>query len=176
MKTNSRNFSSLRPEDAPAAARPILEQHEKKFGFVPSPLARMAVAPAVLEAALRGLEVFERSSLAPLEREVLAMTLAHRNGCEYCGSLHRRLLTALGAPAETIAALAAGTPLSSPRLEALRRFVLELVERTGDPTREGWAEFLDAGFESTQALEIVQGVAAYTLTTFANRLTEAPLE
>jgi uncharacterized peroxidase-related enzyme len=173
---NSRNFRSLHVDEAPTRARPILERHERKFGFVPSPLAKMAIAPLVLEAAVRGLETFEGSSLAPLEREVLAMTIARRNGCEYCRALHRRLLAAQGAPAETIAALDAGTELTSPRLEALRRFVLELLERTGDPTSARWSEFLAAGFEPAQALEIVQGVAAYTLTTLANRLTEAPPE
>jgi AhpD family alkylhydroperoxidase len=172
----SRSFRSLRIEEAHAAARPVLEQNEKKFGFVPSPLSRMALAPAVLEAALQGLEVFERSSLAPLEREVLAMTLARRNGCEYCRTLHRRLLAMLDAPKETIAALEAGTPLPSPRLETLRRFVHEVMNRTGDPSPAVWSEFLAAGFEPGQALEIVQGIAAYTLTTFANRLTESPLD
>lgn len=82
----------------------------------------------------------------------------------------------LDAPAETIAALANGTPLSSPRLETLRRFVHEVLDRTGDPTPEMWSEFLAADFEPGQALEIVQGIAAYTLTTFANRLTESPLD
>jgi AhpD family alkylhydroperoxidase len=172
----SRHFKSLGINEAPAPARSVLEQNEKKFGFVPSPLARMAIAPAVLEAALHGLDVFERSSLAPLEREVLAMTLARRNGCEYCRTLHRRLLTMLGAPGETIAALEAGAPLPSPRLETLRTFVHGVLDRTGDPTEELWSEFLAAGFEPAQALEIVQGIATYTLTTFANRLTESPLD
>jgi AhpD family alkylhydroperoxidase len=172
----SRNFPSFRVDDAPPLARPILAQNERKFGFVPSPLAKMAIAPAVLDAAIHGLEVFERSSLAPLEREVLAMTLARRNGCEYCRALHRRLLARLEAPAETIVALDGGTALPSPRLDVLRRFVLGVLDRTGNPTPELWSEFLAAGFAQAQALEIAQGIAAYTLTTFANRLTEAPLD
>jgi AhpD family alkylhydroperoxidase len=171
-----RNFRTLRVDEAPAHARSILEQNERKFGFVPSPLARIAIAPAVLEAALHGLGAFERSSLAPLEREVLAMTLARRNGCEYCRSLHRKILAKLEAPPEAIAALDTGAPLPSTRLETLRRFIHEMLEKTGDPRDELWSEFLAAGFEPGQALEIVQGIAAYTLTTFANRLTEAPLD
>lgn len=48
---------------------------------------------------LAGLEAFEKSSLGPLEREVLAMTMGHRNGCQFCLNLHRRMLKAQHAPA-----------------------------------------------------------------------------
>lgn len=51
-----------------------------------------------------------------------------------------------------------------------------MLDRTGDPTSEVWSEFLAADFEPGQALEIAQGIAAYTLTTFANRLTESPVD
>ena len=55
-------------------------------------------------------------------------------------------------------------------------FVLALLESTGDVRPEAWQAFLDAGFDRAAALEVVLGIATYTLTTFANRLTEAPLE
>ncbi len=36
--------------------------------------------------------------------------------------------------------------------------------------------FFDAGFQQRHALDVVVGVAAYTLSTFANRLTRAPVD
>ncbi|HYQ27083.1 MAG TPA: carboxymuconolactone decarboxylase family protein, partial [Polyangiaceae bacterium] len=91
-------------------------------------------------------------------------------------SLHRRLLEKLEAPAELREALAQGRKLDSPKLEAVRAFTLALLEGTGDVSDEAWQQFLAAGFDRAAALEVVLGVAAYTLTTFANRLTEAPLD
>jgi len=38
------------------------------------------------------------------------------------------------------------------------------------------ATFTAAGFTTRQALEVVLGIGAYTLSTFANRLTRAPLD
>ena len=38
------------------------------------------------------------------------------------------------------------------------------------------AEFLDYGFTRRNALEIVLGIGAYTLSTLANRLTAAPVD
>jgi len=172
----TRAFVSYDLDSAPAASRAILAENARKFGKIPSPLARLAVSPVTLQGALAGLTAFEHSTLAPLEREVLAMTMGLRNGCHYCVSLHRRLLEKLEAPAELREALAQGRKLDSPKLEAVRAFTLALLEGTGDVSDEAWQQFLAAGFDRAAALEVVLGVAAYTLTTFANRLTEAPLD
>jgi uncharacterized peroxidase-related enzyme len=175
-KAMTRSFTSYDLDTAPSAAREILAENKRRFGMIPSPLARLAVSPVALKAAIAGLDAFEHSSLAPLEREVLAMTLAVKNGCHYCVSLHRRILAMLEAPLDLREALEKGETLASPRLEALRVFTVSLLERTGDVSDEAWQQFLAAGFDRTAALELVVGVAAYTLTTFANRLTEAPLD
>ena len=172
----TRSFVAHDLSTAPSAARPILEENKKKFGIIPSPLARYAASPAMLQAAIAGLTAFEHTQLQPLEREVLAMVMGRENGCEYCVHLHRRLLRTLDAPPALSEALEHGRPLESPKLEALRHFILSALERKGDVTPEAWQQFLDAGFDRIAALEVVMGIAAYTLTTFANRLTEAPLD
>ncbi len=101
------------------------------------------------------------------------MTMGRRNGCHFCVALHRRLLTMIDAPIAVCEALEQGTALESPRLEALRCFTLALLEHTGDVPDDAWRAFTAAGFDRAAALEIVLGVATYTLTTFANRLTQA---
>ena len=176
QSSNSRSFVSYDLDTAPVASREILAENQRKFGMLPSPLKRLAVSPLALQAAIGGLTAFEHSSLVPLEREVLAMTMGVRNGCHYCVALHRRFLSMLEAPAGLAEALEAGRALESPKLEAVRTFTLALLERTGDVSDEAWQQFLAAWFDRAAALEVVVGVAAYTLTTFANRLTEAPLD
>ena len=172
----TRSFISYDLDTAPAASREVLAENQRKFGMIPSPLARLAVSPVALQAALAGLTAFEHSSLAPLEREVLALTMAVKNGCHYCVALHRRLLERLDAPPGLSEALVQGRKLDAPKLEAVRVFTLALLDRTGDVSDDAWQQFLTAGFDRAAALEIVVGIAAYTLTTFANRLTEAPLD
>lgn len=167
-----RDFPRFDETNAPSAAREALAQTKRQFGAIPAPLARYAGSPWMLGAALAGLDAFEKSSLLPLEREVLAMTMGRANGCQFCLSLHRRLLAAKKAPAELVDALEAGAPLADARLEALRGFVLALLEHHGDVPRDTWTTFREAGFSHQQALEVVTGVSVYTLTTFANRLTE----
>jgi AhpD family alkylhydroperoxidase len=168
-----RNFPRFDEMTAPAGARETLAKTKQAFGAIPGPLARYASSPLALHAALGGLDTFEKSSLAPLEREVLAMTMGRRNGCKFCVDFHTRLLGAQQAAPELVSALVHGQPLPELRLEALRLFVLAVLDRHGDVPRDVWSNFREAGYTHEQALEVVTGVSVYTLTTFANRLTES---
>lgn len=172
----NRTFIDYDLDTAPVEARGILAESRRKFGMLPSPLKRLAASPLALRSALTALDTFDASSLAPLEREVVAMTMGVENGCHYCVSLHRRLLQMHEAPAGLCDALEQGRTLDSPRLEAVRVLTLSLLERTGDVSEPAWQQFLAAGFDRAAALEVVVGIATYTLTTFANRLTEAPVD
>lgn len=167
-----RQFPRFDETNAPPAARDALAVNKRLFGAIPEPLARYASSPVMLGAALAGLETFEKTTLAPLEREVLAMTMGRVNGCKFCLDLHSRLLKTQKAPAELISALQAGEPLTDHRLESLRTFVLAMLDRRGDVTPAAWTNFREAGYTHEQALEVVTGISVYTLTTFANRLTE----
>jgi AhpD family alkylhydroperoxidase len=167
-----REFPRFDETTAPPAARAALEQTKRAFGAIPEPLSRYASSPLLLGAALGGLDAFEKSSLAPLEREVLAMTMGRLNGCQFCLNLHGRLLAAMKAPAELTSALHSGAVLGDRRLEALRQLVIAAVAEHGDVSREVWTNFREAGFSHEQALEVLVGVSVYTLTTLANRLTE----
>ena len=171
---NQRDFPRFDENTAPLPARGALLRSRQSLGVLPEPLARYASSPLMLETALAGLDAFEkRTSLSPLEREVLAMTMGHENGCKFCLALHRRLLRAKQAPADVVAALEAGEPLPEPRLEALRKFVLALLREHGDVPQAIWNDFRAAGYSHEQALEVLTGVSVYTLTTLANRLTES---
>jgi AhpD family alkylhydroperoxidase len=168
----SRHFPEFDETTAPEAARAALAATKRRFGGIPKPISRHASSPALLITALGGLDAFEKTTLAPLEREVLAMAMGARNGCRFCVELHTRLLRAQHADAELVRELRSGGPLSDSRLDALRRFVLSLLDHGGDVPPYEWSRFREAGFTHEQALEVVLGVGVYTMTTLANRLTQ----
>lgn len=162
-------------ETALADVRPALEGAKKKFGRVPRPLARLSESPAAVAAFHDLLEHFESSSLAPDEREVITFVVATTNACHYCVALHSRLAESL-LDTRAIAALRGGDKLLDRRLEALRCFTLAVIASHGDVPDAERAAFASAGFSRRQALDVVVGIATYTLSTFANRLTRAPLD
>jgi AhpD family alkylhydroperoxidase len=169
-------FADHTVESAPPAARRILTATESRLGYLPAAMARMAEAPQLIDGFLKLSGMFEHTSLDPLARETLIMTIARRNGCHVCVAMHTARLTELSAPPGLIAALRDGRPLDEPRLEALRLFTIDVVDAAGGVGEARVAQFLAHGYTRQQALEVVLGIGAYTLSTMANRLTDAPLD
>lgn len=169
-------FVQHTPEDAPVASRQVLSAAKKRFGMVPNALALLAASPTTLEAFGVFTAAFERSALSPLQREVVIMAVGFRNECEICVAMHTRSLRMLHAEPALIEALRSGESLPDPHLEALRAFTWAVMEHRGAVPERGVQAFLEAGFTREQALDVVLGVGAYTLSTYANRLVGAPLD
>ncbi|HWB79189.1 MAG TPA: carboxymuconolactone decarboxylase family protein [Nannocystaceae bacterium] len=173
---STEHFPALDETTAPAEVRSVLAASARQVGFLAQPVARAAHSPALLRHMLAGFAAFERTSLAPLERETLAMTVAYERGCHYCMAMHSAMLAADPANARVLAALRAGGPLDDPRLEAVRALARTLLAAHGRVDHDELARFLAAGFTEAQALEVVLGVSVYELSTTTNLLTNAPLD
>ncbi|MEV0402537.1 carboxymuconolactone decarboxylase family protein [Actinoallomurus sp. NPDC050550] len=169
-------FTEHTIESAPPAARRSMEAAAKKLGYLPAAVARLATSPQMLDGFLRANALFETTTLSPLAREVLVMTMATRNGCHLCVAMHTAGLTALGADPDLIAALREGRPLNDAPLEAMRRFVLEVLATSGAVSAEAMEDFLGHDYTRQNALEVVLGIGVYTMSTLANRMTDAPLD
>ena len=166
-------FRSHTVDSAPAASRPLLESTIAEFGQLAEPVARLAESPETLDGFLHANHLFESSTLDPLSREVVVMTIATRNGCRFCINLHTGRLRQLKASPELIKALRSGEPLEENKMEAVRQFTLRVLATTGQVPDEELNEFLAAGYTTRNALEVVLGIGTYTMSTFANRLTRA---
>lgn len=169
-------FTDHTPDTAPPPSRRLMTAVRDTLGFLPTPVARMAASPSALDGFLTLTRVFDRSSLDQLARETLILTVATRTGCHYCVAMHSAALDRAGASPTLIDALRRQRPLDDPRLEAVREFTHQVMDHAGAVPDEALQTFLDAGHDSRQALDVVLGIATYTLSTFANRLTGAPLD
>ena len=163
-------------ESAPPASRRAMAAVTAKQGYLPAAVALLAESPEALEGFLRMSGTFDACTLDPVAREVVIMTVSARNGCHLCTAMHTARLAALGADPALAAALRAAAPLADPRLEAVRAFTLRVIDTAGEAGDESLARFLGHGFTRRNALEVVLGVGAYTLSTLANRLTGAPVD
>ncbi|MEU3499136.1 carboxymuconolactone decarboxylase family protein [Kitasatospora cineracea] len=170
------HFPDLTPDTAPPAARRQLDQVTRHLGYLPSAAARLAHSPQLLDGFLKLTALFDTTELDPTVRETVILTIATRNGCHLCVAMHTAALTRLDAAPDLITALRAQQPLPDARLEAVRRFVHTVLDHTGAVPEPDLAAFLAHGFTPRNALEIVLGIGAYTLSTFANRLTDAPVD
>ena len=170
------SFPDLTPDTAPPGSRRTMTATAAHLGYLPAALARMAASPQLMDGFLKASGLFESSSLDPLAREVLVMTMAVRNGCHICVAMHTASLTRLGADAGLIADLRAGAPVADERLAALQTFTLEVLATAGAVDDDQLAAFFKHGYTPRQALEVVLGIGAYTMSTLANRMTRSPVD
>lgn len=169
-------FTQHTIESAPPASRRAMAAVTGKWGYLPAGVGLLAESPEALDGFLRLSASFDACTLDPLAREVVIMTVAARNGCHLCLAVHTARLTALGADPALAAALRSSAPLQDARLDAARVFTLRVLDTAGEAGDESLAEFLGHGFTRRNALEVVFGIGAYTLSTLANRLTGAPVD
>jgi AhpD family alkylhydroperoxidase len=169
-------FPALTPETAPPGSRRALTATAAHLGYLPVGLARMAASPQLTDGFLKASGLFESSTLDPLAREVLVMTMAVRNGCHICVAMHTAALTRLDAGQALIEALRHGRPLADERLAAIQAFTLEVIETAGAVSDAQLKTFVKNGYTLQNALEVVLGIGAYTMSTLANRMTRSPVD
>lgn len=171
-------FTGHTIESAPPASRRVMTATVRDLGYLPAATARWAASPHLLDGFRRLSAIFESSTLDPLAREVLVLTMATRNGCHVCIAMHTRRLTAMQADPGLIAALRDGPGMALPdaRLDAVRVFTLRVLDTAGDVGDDALGEFLAGGYTAQNALEVVVGIGTYTMSTLANRLTAAPVD
>ena len=169
-------FTDHTLESAPAAARRNMEATTRQLGYLPAAVARMASSPELLDGFLKMIALFDTTTLDPIAREVVVMTVAVRHGCHICIAMHSAKLTALGARADLITALRDAAPVPDERLAAVQVFTTHVLDTAGAVGDEALDAFLAHGYTTRNALEVVLGIGAYTMSTLANRMTRAPLD
>lgn len=170
------NFPLHDETTAPEAAREHLEATRRSFGMIPNLERVMANAPALLATYSFGWEIFDQTSLSPVERQIVYQTANFENECNYCVPWHTLLAKQAGADAETVEALRRGSRLRDPRHEALRQFTRTMILNRGKATAADLEAFLATGFTTQQALEVVLGIAIKTMSNFTNSIAGTPLD
>ena len=162
--------------NAPSDAKDVLRQVEGKYGFVPNLLGIMAGAPPLLRAYLALTELFDSTSLSPVERQVVLLAASRENECDYCMAAHSVIADMQQLPADVIEAIRDDREIADGKLEALRRFTAETVRTRGRPSDSTRAQFFDAGYTEASALEVILGIGMKTLSNYTNHLAETPLD
>jgi uncharacterized peroxidase-related enzyme len=170
-------YTPLTIATAPEAAKPILENIQKAFGFIPNLMATFANSPAVLQGYLAMDGVFEKGTFSPIERQLILLAASEENKCNYCVAAHSTVAKAfLHAPAATIAAVREGKPLADRKQNALVNLVREIVRERGFASPAAVDAFLEAGYQRPQVMELLLGVALKTVSNYLDHLSPATID
>ncbi len=169
-------FSLHSAETAPEAARPILNEAQQNYGFIPNLMRVMAESPATLEGYTTLMGIFEKTSFDATEKQAILLAVSAENGCHYCLAAHGTIAAMQGVPRDVIDAVSQGQTLADERLDVLVRLTRSLVATRGWPEGALVEQFLALGYSQAQYLEIVLGVALKTLSNYVNRAADTPID
>lgn len=160
------------PETAPPEVAEILNATKAKLGFIPNMYGFMGALPGVLTGYMASYQSFRADAgFTPAEQETVFLSISRVNGCTYCTAAHSMIADKMsGVPADSLAALRAGTALPDARLNALATFARIMTEKRGLPDQAEVDSFLAAGFTAQHSLGIVQAIACKTYSNYVNHL------
>lgn len=164
-------------ETAPEAAQEALKAVKQNNGFIPNLIGVLANAPTALETYRTVGGINQRNSLTPTEREVVQITAAVANGCDFCVAGHTAIsIKQIKMPEDILQALRHATPIEAdPKLDTLARFTLAVIQSKGKVGAALLEELFAAGYSQQNALDVVLGVSLATLCNYANNLAETPI-
>ena len=133
-------------DTAPEAARAGLASTKENFGMIPNLERVMASAPPLLAGYSTLWDLFDETTLSPVERQIVYQTANFENECDYCVPWHTFLSREAGMEEVDIEALRTGANLSTSKLEALRSFARSLLHNRGKVTEADLERFMNSGF------------------------------
>jgi len=163
-------------ESADEKAAHALTRLKESAGVIPNLAAMMAEAPVLIDGFVTLREIYQHGTLDAKEREILGVSNAVANRCEWCVAFHTFVAGKLGVEKNTTDALRAGQPPEDLRARALTRFANHLIERRGAVAKHDLNEFLNSGFTKGQALEVVVGLAVSLMANYAGNFVEPELD
>ena len=170
------NYQIHRIETAPERSKPLLELFIGAVGFVPNLAGAIANSPVLANSLLGLFQNVHGGSFTEAEVQVLLLTNAVTNSCSWAVAFHTALGLEQGLYPADVQAIRERQLPNQRRYAALSGLAKRLIENRGQLTDDDLTAFLEAGFEKEHVLEVVAVVAASTITNFAGKITNPPLE
>ena len=167
-------ISALDPQTAEGKSRLLFDLAEKKLGMVPNMMRIMGNSPAVLNGYLLFCDALGQGSIGGKLSEQIALTVANKNGSEYCITAHTFITANIfGLDPDTIL-LARQGKSSNKKTQAALTFSIELIERR--VSDESIEALRSEGYGDGEIMEIIAHTAFNMFTNFVNVAAQAKID
>lgn len=173
-------MANLNLENNPVSpiSQAIYDQSQKTLGFVPNMYTKMGENPALLDSYIYAYNSFRANSrFNSVEQEVVFLSVAYENNCEYCMAAHSFMADKMSkVPTEVTNAIREGNQVPDQKLAALSKLTRTLTINRGNASQAEVDEFLAAGYEEAHVLGIVAGIAVKTMSNYSNHNTSPEVD
>ncbi len=171
------NLPVIDNKDAKPESAALLNEVEKKFGFVPNLMRVIASSPTALQAYLNLSELVEKTHFTPEEQQAILLAVSVENNCDYCVAAHSMVAVRMaGMSPDRLKLLREGNGLGHEKLDSLVEFTREVVRMRGFASEKAVSQFFAAGFSKEQLLEVLVCITMKTLSNYTNHIAETPLD
>jgi uncharacterized peroxidase-related enzyme len=140
-----------------------------KIGMIPNLFATLANSPAALHGYLQLSETLGSGRLNARQREIVALSVAQENACQYCLSAHTAIGKGAGLSEADIRSARAGNGADA-MSNAIAVLARKVVQKRGRLNSEDLEDARHAGVTDGVIIEIVANVALNILTNYTNNL------
>lgn len=165
-------------DNAHPLASNILKKSKESLGFIPNMYAGMAINPSLLDSYSYSYNSFrENSGFSPQEQEVIFLSVAYENNCEYCVAAHSFVGDKMThVPEEVTNAIRNNTVIPDKKLAALSAFTKIMTAKRGFPSQEDVDAFLGAGYTPNHILGVITGIGVKTFSNYFNHINNTPVD
>lgn len=173
-------MANLKLENRPVSqiSQEIFDRTQKSLGFVPNMYVKMGNNVALLDAYTYSYNSFRANSgFTPVEQEVVFLSVAYENNCEYCVAAHSfvgDMMTKV--PNEVTDAIRGGKQIPDVKLAVLSKLTRSLTANRGIVSQSEIDEFLAVGYTEINVLGIIAGIGVKTLSNYSNHITNPEVD
>lgn len=165
-------ITSYTIESAPEETKPLLQEIQNSYGFMPNIFADMAESPLPIKLYKYGQTMANNeATLSAEEVNIVQLATSVSNRCEFCVPAHSTLGRGkLKTDDAVIDAIRNGEDGPNERINALVRFTQLVTEKRGHVDDAAIDAFLNAGYSKAQIFEVITIVAYKVVTNYTSAI------
>jgi uncharacterized peroxidase-related enzyme len=169
-------LTALNPETTTGKSKELFNAIQSKLGMVPNMMRTMGNSPAVLNGYLSLNSALAESTIGGKLGELIALTVANANGCEYCNAAHSFIGEKLvHIDAAAIADAREGRS-SDAKIRAALDFARVIVQKRGLASEDDVNALKTAGYDDAGIAEIIAHVGLNLLTNYFNNTAKVTVD
>jgi len=169
-------LNPVSPEVASGKTKELYNLIKARLGVVPKMMQTMGHSPAFLEGYLKLGDALGLGTLGARTGELIALTVAQSNECDYCLSAHTYLATNLVKIDDRSIEAARSGDSTDQKTDAILKFAKLLVKKKGRLNDGEIAAVRHAGITDGQIGEIIGHVALNVLTNYLNIVADTEID
>ncbi len=171
-----KHYTLHTPKTAPSKTAETLQALTEKIGFLPNVFAVMGGTPAALAGFVSLNQNFGSTTLSATEREIVQIAASVENDGAYCVAGHTSFAIKQGVDDEIIRAVRTRDILDNSKFVALHKFTRLVTIKRGKLDEGEFQQFISAGYNASQAMEVILGVCVKMFSNLTDNVFKFPLD